>query len=58
MGVYGIKTKQKPMGEFMKCADNSSIVKRLNRIEGQIKGIKKMLEDDKTEIVMSSENKL
>ena len=32
----------------MKCADNSSIVKRLNRIEGQIKGIKKMLEDDKS----------
>ena len=46
------------MGEFMKCADNSSIVKRLNRIEGQIKGIKKMLEDDKTEIVMPSENRL
>lgn len=29
-----------------KCVD-TALIKRLNRIEGQIKGIKKMLEEDK-----------
>lgn len=29
------------------CMDNSAVLKRLNRIEGQIKGIKKMVEADK-----------
>jgi len=32
----------------MKCITDSAIIKRLNRIEGQIKGIKKMLEEDKS----------
>ena len=32
----------------MKCTENEAIIKRLNRIEGQIKGIKKMIEDAKS----------
>lgn len=31
----------------MKCVDDTVLVKRLNRIEGQIKGIKKMIEEGK-----------
>ncbi len=30
-----------------KCVDSSSIIKRLNRIEGQVRGIIKMVEEDK-----------
>ena len=32
----------------MKCIDDTSLIKRLNRIEGQIKGIKKMLSEEKS----------
>ncbi|MBP6062883.1 MAG: metal-sensitive transcriptional regulator [Fusobacteriaceae bacterium] len=30
-----------------KCIDNSAVIKRLKRVEGQIRGIIKMIEEDK-----------
>lgn len=40
--VYSNNTEEK----YMKCTNEKSLITRLNKIEGQIRGIKKLIEED------------
>jgi len=47
MGAWGIRPNKKEDIDMKQCIDVDAVTKRLKRIEGQVRGIIKMVEDDK-----------